>query len=220
MSITEQGKIRAIGKPATERLQKEEKKAAAAAKATTVLPAKALAALIAEMNAVMSITPPIKADASENDVRKELGDVRAEDFVKDEAMPDKAVFTASAVKAIRALGVRIPGEAKPIDNVGKKSKRTDGGTTIPTGDLTKIYKARVVWTRPSEDKLPPKAPAGKKVGASTLALRAFLASKGNISPQELMNACKTGGKEINAVSARTYLHIFSHNRFHEFPKFR
>ena len=226
MSAEEQLKIRAIGQPATKRLESEQKAAAKAAKkedAPTVSK-KALASLATEMNGVMTLQPPIDpaGDDVEARVRKELESIREDDIVAptpEEGKAAKLVFSGAALKAIRSLGVAIPGEEAPAKAKKAKAPNMDAEKG-PDSDLTKDYKARVIWAPLPESKLPPKAPAGTKLSAHVIAFRTFLAAKGKVSVQTILDACAAGGKPVSVVSVRTYLHSFMHNRTHEFPKFR
>lgn len=70
--------------------------------------------LCEEMNAVMSIVPPMDADAEDVEERlhAELADLHLADFHKDTDHPEKGVFTEEATASIRRLGISIPGEGK------------------------------------------------------------------------------------------------------------
>ena len=230
MSVEEQAKIRAIGQPATKLLKAkavaEEKKVAedTPPKSTSSIPTKALSALATEMNGVMSLQPPIDPDADDVEVRvrKELEDIRADDFVAvapADGETAKLVFSDKAVKAIRALGIEIP-TATTTDTKTTKTAASASGKK-DRHNPNKVYKPRTAFVMPSIDKLPPILPKGKKATNMTLAFRVFMKAKGTLSVQQMIDGVLAlGGTELPIVSVRTYLYYFGRPTKYIWPKYR
>lgn len=130
MSAEDVAKIRAIGKPATQRINNELAAAKAPKKDATPkfsagkpeLAPKDAEILAAEMNAVMKLHPAIDAAAPDcmDRIHAELADIRSDDFVRVSGDEETPIFSEAAVALITKLGVSIPTK----DKKAKKDKKT------------------------------------------------------------------------------------------------
>ena len=128
MSAEDVAKIRAIGKPATVRINKEIEAAKAPKKDATPkfaagqieLVPESAKLLADEMNAVMKLHPAIDSTATDcmDRIHAELKDIRVEDFVRKEGDTEAIVFTDEAKALIIKLGITIPTK----DKKAKKDK--------------------------------------------------------------------------------------------------
>jgi len=152
--------LRDLGMRATAYLKTKMSPAAQAAAKSTLpdLKATEIFNLAQEMNAVMSLTPPIDPGAGDalERMRAELADVRIEDFKADAKHPEKKQFSESAEKIIRKFGLVLPidpPKGAKTDPKAEKAKRV----TPPPGkrgpgpsSREVVYKAWVAGEKDSK----------------------------------------------------------------------